>query len=110
MPSVFSWGAIALTVTSFIGPALGVRDAVPEVFKRKSRYDARDQLAKRFVCYDDDILASFQEWRNDTEPFCRDYIDIPDSTAVATSTTRVYGSLDQTSHKSTNAFLEQSLL
>lgn len=79
---------------SLFGSALSFRAPVDELFKGKSRFEVKGRLTKRdIVCIEDDTLLSFQQYTDDSIPFCRSYIGIPTQTAVSTITTRTFETL-----------------
>ena len=73
LPSLL--GAIALVLYMLCGAALSHR--LPKELQRKD-----------LICDGDDILQSFQEYSEDSVPFCSDYIGIPVSTSTVALTGR----------------------
>lgn len=73
------------------------RDAVSNKAKfiAKQRYAVKERLVKKFVnrdlvCYEDDVLLSFQEFLDDTYPWCSSYLGIPRITSNAFTTVKPY--------------------
>ena len=73
-------GSIALVVYILCGLALSHRLPVDEIFRKELQ-------RKDLVCTEDDTLLSFQEYSEDSAPFCSSYLSIP----VLTSTVSITG-------------------
>ncbi|KAL6714417.1 hypothetical protein ACLMJK_007840 [Lecanora helva] len=66
---------------------LGARLPVDEVFRR-AQWDAKDRLASRQLCVEDDTLLALQADPYDSIPFCETFVSYQLPTAVSTVTTR----------------------
>lgn len=78
-------------MTSLFGSALSFRLPVDELFKRKNGFEAKQKLTRRdLVCVEDDTLLSFQEYPEDSYPFCSSFIGVPSQTSISTVVTRTY--------------------
>lgn len=73
-------GPIALVVYFLCGAALSYRLPVDEVFRKELQ--KKDQL-----CLEDDTLLSFQQYSEDSVPFCSSYLTI----GISTSTIPITG-------------------
>lgn len=73
-------GPIALVVYFLCGAALSYRLPVDEIFRRELQ-------KKALVCVEDDTLLSFQQYSDDSVPFCSTYLNI----GISTSTVPVTG-------------------
>ena len=96
MPSLLSFWAIALLMSSLYSPAVGLRPAVNEVYRRNlfaAEREAERKLQKKdLICYDDQVLIDFQDDPDDSVPFCSSYLGIQDltSTSMVTAKTSEY--------------------
>lgn len=74
-------GPVALVIYFLCGVALSYRLPVDEVFRK--------ELQKRdLLCEEDDMLLSFQQYTEDTVPWCSTYLSIGISTSTASTTGR----------------------
>ena len=82
-----SWlSSIAFVVYVFSDLALSHRIPVNEVFRK--------ELQKRdLTCVEDDALLSFQEYSEDTVPWCSAYLGIPVLTSTVSVTARTSATL-----------------
>ena len=58
--------------------------ALPDPFPRAKFGSV---IESRELCYDDDVLWSFQYWSHDSIPFCSSLLGIEDTTVTADPTT-----------------------
>ena len=85
MVSLSSLGRILLVVYSLCGAALSSRLPVDEVFRKELQ-------KKDLDCREDDALLSFQEYTQDSVPFCSNYLSIGISTTTVPVTDRTSAS------------------
>lgn len=86
MRSPSSLGPVVLVLYFFCSAALGYRLPVDEVFRnelQKKQLQLRDQ-----ICVENDVLLSFQEYSEDSVPFCSTYLGIGISTSIVPVTGR----------------------
>jgi hypothetical protein len=87
-----SW-AIAPVVLLLCSPAVGLRPAINEIYRRDlfaAEREAETKLQKKdLICYEDAALQAFQNSPDDTVPFCSSYLGITDlsSTSMVTAKT-----------------------
>lgn len=87
-----SW-ATALSVSLLCSPAVGLRPAINEIYRRDlfaAQREAETKLQKKdLICYGDAVLQAFQNGLDDTVPFCSSYLGITDlsSTSMVTAKT-----------------------
>ena len=74
---------VALVIHFLFSSTLSYRLPVDEVFRRGLE-------KKDLVCVEDDVLLSFQEYAEDSVPFCSDYLSIGISTSTVPITGRTY--------------------
>ena len=93
MPSLLSSWAIALILSALSGPAVGLRPAVNEIYKKNlyaAQKEAESKLQKKdLICYEDQVLIDFQDDPDDSVPFCSSYLGVSDllSTSIVTAKT-----------------------
>ena len=76
-------GHVFLVVHFLFSSTLSYRLPVDEVFRRPLE-------KKDLVCVEDDVLLSFQEYTEDSVPFCSGYLSIGISTSTVPITGRTY--------------------
>ena len=76
-------GHVVLVVHFLSSSTLSYRLPVDEVFRRSLE-------KKDLVCVEDDVLLSFQEYTEDSVPFCSGYLGIGISTSTVPITGRTY--------------------
>ena len=67
-------GPIALVVYFLCGAALSYRLPVDEVFRNELR--KKEFQKKDLICSQDDLELSFQQYTEDSVPFCSTYLSI----------------------------------
>lgn len=96
MPSLLSFWAMVLLVSSLYSPTIGLRPAVNEVYRRNlftaERGAERKLQKKDLICYEDQVLIDFQDDLDNSVPFCSSYLGIQDltSTSMVTAKTSEY--------------------
>ena len=83
MHSLSLLGHVYLVLHLLFSSTLSYRLPVDEVFRRSLE-------KKDLVCVEDDILLSFQEYTEDSVPFCSNYLSIGISTSTVPITGRTY--------------------
>ena len=93
MRSPSLWGPIFLVVYFLFGEALSNRLPLDEIFKKELEKKAQDIEKRDLVCDQDDTLESFQQYSEDSVPFCSTYLSIGISTSTVPTTGRTSGCL-----------------
>ena len=81
-------GPIVLVMYFLCGAALSYRLPVDEVFRKELEKKAQDLGPRDLVCNQDDTLDSFQQYSEDSVPFCSTYLSIGTSTSIVPTTGR----------------------
>ncbi|KAL2044810.1 hypothetical protein N7G274_002585 [Stereocaulon virgatum] len=90
-----SW-AIGLVVSLLCSPAVGLRPAINEIYRRDlfaAEREAETKLQKKdLICYEDTALQAFQNSPDAAVPFCSSYLGITDlsSTSMVTAKTTTF--------------------